>query len=310
MGSFSQDGSAQDGSEAGLVRLQHEAQRAPSSIQRRSGQTQPSGDDSELRVDLLIRAIEYEIIPRLMQAHRTSDYCELPGGLSSPQVSEAEVDSFTAMVIEPSEDILQAQIDAMRSRGVSVEALYLDLLTPVARRLGTLWEQDLCSFSDVTIGLGRLQQILRELSRAFGETTDRLGKGMNILLVPCPGEQHSFGLVMVGEFFRRAGWHVTGGPAVLDPVALVAKENFDVVGLSMAADIFRAEMASCIRNIRRATKNSNLVVLVGGPAFLANPGLVAELRADAMATDGREAPRLIETLITERRASRTWSNKI
>ena len=35
--------------------------------------------------------------------------------------------------------------------------------------------------------------------------------GRRILLTAVPGEQHSFGLYMVAEFFRRAGWDVVDG---------------------------------------------------------------------------------------------------
>ena len=52
-------------------------------------------------------------------------------------------------------------------RGASVETLYLDLLAPTARHLGDLWDADVCDFTEVTVGLGRLQQVLHELSPAF-----------------------------------------------------------------------------------------------------------------------------------------------
>ena len=58
-------------------------------------------------------------------------------------------------------------VEALRAQGVSLESLYLDLLAGAARRLGEWWASDLCDFADVTVGVGRLQQILRELSPEF-----------------------------------------------------------------------------------------------------------------------------------------------
>lgn len=310
MGSFSHDGLMQNVGNVEAYPSQSASRANSTSVPQINAHLKLSGSDVELPTDVLIRAIEQEIIPRLMRAHRESQACELPVNPGSPRISQEEVDSFTAMVIEPAEDVLQVQIDSMRRRGISVETLYLELLTPVARRLGELWEQDLCSFSDVTIGLGRLHQVLRVLSQAFGESTVRPAKGLSILLMPCPGEQHSFGLAMVGEFFRRAGWYVKGSLSPEDPADMVSKENFDVIGLSMAADIFRAELAKCIQDIRRASINRSLVILVGGPAFLADPGLVATLQADVMAADGREAPGIVEALLAERRPNSSRGSKV
>ncbi len=134
----------------------------------------------------------------------------------------------------------------MRLKGIAVETIYLELLAPVARHLGSLWEQDLCDFTEVTIGLGRLHQVLRELSPGFSQSVGHAGNGRRILLLPSPGEQHTFGLVMVSEFFRHAGWDVAGGPweAGADPVTMVKREWFDVVGFSLGFRIASGRFVS------------------------------------------------------------------
>lgn len=300
MGSFGRDGTEQDGVAAGSYAIPTLSRSAASTHRLVQRPLSAQGGDADLRVEVLIRAIEHEIIPRLMLANRSSTACSMPALVSAARVSESEVDAFTALVIEPTEGALLAQIDSMRRRGIGIEELYLDLLTPVARRLGELWEQDLCNFSDVTIGLAGLHQALRNLSHAPEKHQDRQAKGLSILLAPCPGEQHSFGLVMVGEFFRRAGWRVETCFAPINPVDRVSDARFDVIGLSMGAEVFQAEMAKCVREAREASLNPGILVMVGGPAFLANPGLVFECRADAMAATGKEAPRIIESLLAQR----------
>ena len=199
----------------------------------------------DMRLALLSRAIEHEIIPRLMLAHQTPDACISLLQSSAPQVSTEDVRAFAKLVLAPDENVAHACIEAMRVRGISVETIYLDLLAPVARYLGELWEQDLCDFTEVTVGLGRLQQVLRELSPAFGHSND-LASGRSVLLLPGPGEQHTFGLVMVAEFFRRAGWDVGGGPweAGADPVLMVKREWFDVVGFSLGNEGHVDELGS------------------------------------------------------------------
>ena len=253
----------------------------------------------DLRLALLSRAIEDEIIPRLMLAHPTAGECLPLTPSASAQVSQEDVQAFAGLVLAPDENLAQACIEAMRTSGISVETIYTDLLAPVARHLGVLWEEDLCDFTEVTVGLGRLQQVLRELSPAFGQTSTNT-TGNRVLLLPGPGEQHTFGLVMVSEFFRRAGWDVGGGAweAGADPVVMVQREWFDVVGFSLGNVAQLDELAACIKDVRAAALNKSMCVIVGGPLFLANPEHVAYVNADAASTDGSQAPALAARLMS------------
>ena len=253
----------------------------------------------ELRLALLSRAIEDEIIPRLMLAHPTADDCLSLTPPASAQVSPQDVQAFAKLVLAPDENVAHACIEAMRTSGISVETIYTDLLAPVARYLGVLWEEDLCDFTEVTIGLGRLQQVLRELSPAFGQSNTSTS-GSRVLLLPGPGEQHTFGLVMVAEFFRRAGWDVGGGAweAGADPVVMVQREWFDVVGFSLGNVTQLDDLAACIKSVRAAALNKSICVIVGGPLFLANPEYVAYVNADAASTNGAQAPELAARLVS------------
>lgn len=255
----------------------------------------------ELRLALLSRAIADEIIPRLMLAHPGTVDCLPLTPPASAQVSLEDVRSFTQLVLAPDENVAHACIETMRTSGVSVETIYTDLLAPVARYLGELWEDDLCDFTQVTVGLGRLQQVLRELSPAFGQSSAGTS-GNRVLLLPGPGEQHTFGLVMVAEFFRRAGWDVGGGPweAGADPVVMVKREWFDVVGFSLGNVDQLDDLAACIKSVRAAALNKSICVIVGGPLFLVNPEYVAYVNADAASTDGAQAPGLAASLVAAR----------
>ncbi|RZI98931.1 MAG: cobalamin B12-binding domain-containing protein [Haliea sp.] len=260
---------------------------------------------------LLARAIEHEIIPRLMLAHRAPNECLETDLRDAPRLGPQDVERFARLVLARDDDVAHACVEAMRGRGVPIESIYLDLLAPVARHLGELWEQDLCDFTDVTLGLGRLQQVLRELSPAFGQSIDHPTNGRRVLLLPSPGEQHTFGLVMVGEFFRLAGWDVAGGPsdAGVEPAALVRREWFDVVGFSTATDIHLTELQECIATVRQASLNPHLGIMVGGPLFAKHPECVGQVHADAAAADGRHAPILAEQLVARRAGSVVWRDR-
>jgi methanogenic corrinoid protein MtbC1 len=239
----------------------------------------------------LVRTIEGEIIPRLMLAHRTGAAEAPQPPANAPGTSGDDVAALARLVLK--QDISEAHgyVEAARARGVPLETLYLELLAPTARYLGELWEADLCDFTEVTFGLWRLQQLIRDLSQAFQHEAEFREQDRRALLLPAPGEQHSFGLFMVAEFMRRAGWDVWAGPAVnLDELTtIVRSEPFAVVGLSVSCEQRLDGLASSIHAVRRASKNRGVGVMVGGQIFKERPELVALVGADATAVDGRQA---------------------
>ncbi len=245
-------------------------------------------------VAVLAQAIQHEIIPRLMLAHKTPQLCEMPADYAAVVVTPDMVVRFSDLILARSEVQALELIESLRIKGAPIESIYLDLLAPAARYLGELWEEDRCDFTDVTIGLGRLQNMLHELSAEFEKYKNPVRNGLHILLVPTPGEQHTFGLAMVAEFFQREGWDVTGGPYELldDPVAMVRRQKYDVVGFSLATDRHLEQLAQCIRAVRKASQHPGVCIMVGGPLFASNPDFFERVGADLLAGDGSLAPGL------------------
>ena len=256
----------------------------------------------EERSACLARTLEHEIIPRLVDAHRSDAGLDASNDQLSGSIVQAEVERFTESLVRGDEPALMATVAALRERGLSVEQLLIDLLAPAARHLGHMWCEDLCYFTDVTIGLGRLQRMMRELSPAFGTEVAHPPNGRRVLLVRAPGEQHSFGLSMVAEFFRRAGWEVVsaGEGEDADPVTAVRREWFDVVGFSAGSEARLDWLPACIAAVRRSSCHRDIAVLVGGPVFTLRPHLARQVGADATASDGSEAPGLAESLLAGR----------
>jgi MerR family transcriptional regulator, light-induced transcriptional regulator len=169
-----------------------------------------------------------------------------------------------------------------------------------------MWEEDECDFSTVTVALGRLQRLLRELSPAFGSEVEHPANGRRALFVQPRDEQHSFGLSMVAEFFRRDGWDVIGGVggAVADPALIVRDEWVDVVGFSVGTDGRLPWLRETISAVRKASRNPALRVLVGGPPFAAHPEWADDTGADGTARDGKDAPNVAELLLSRATATR------
>ena len=249
------------------------------------------GEFSFKMLTRLGRTIENELIPRLMLAFDSTPH-------STPTVENlAElVEDFVALVVQQEAHVAVRYVDTLRSKGTPLATLYLDLLAPAARKLGEMWEEDEVSFSDVTIGVCRMHQVLLEFSRCFDATSRDSGDIRNALIAPSPGEQHTFGLFMVMEFLRRDGWTCySGTPATnRDFVKLAESQDFELIGLSVSADRHLDDTRKLIAELRRI---SNAKIVVGGRCFLDRPELAEDLGADAMATDGREALRVVDRLI-------------
>jgi methanogenic corrinoid protein MtbC1 len=169
--------------------------------------------------------------------------------------------------------------------------------------MGDLWLADECSFIDVTIGLARLQQVVRELSPSFEPELAEARPTRRALLLTAPGEQHTLGVSMVEQFFRRAGWEVAAPPkGEASAVNLVRKEWFTMVGFSVSCVELLDGLQSTIRSLRHTSRNPDLIVMVGGNAFIDQPDLVSRVGADAMAADGRQAVLGLNGLLSSARA--------
>jgi methanogenic corrinoid protein MtbC1 len=185
-------------------------------------------------------------------------------------------------------------------------SLYLGIITEAARRLGALWDEDRCHFADVTISMGRLQQVVRAISPKFQSAALSRPQTDAILLAPAPGEQHSFGLVILSEFVLREGWHVVGGPISSrnDTADVVRATWVDVVGFSIGSNARVPALTSCIRDVRSASVNTDIKVMVGGSLLLTQPGVLKEVGGDASATDATGAVRVARGLLPARTVAR------
>ena len=262
--------------------------------------------EAKQRLAHLARTIEADVIPRLVQAHRHATPAANTESAAVPTQTGEQVAGFVALIIGDSDEDVQAAVNGKRREGMSVEALYLDLFAPAARLLGDMWSDDACDFSTVTVALGRLQRLLRELSPAFGTEVEYPASGRRALFAQPADEQHSFGLSMVAEFFRREGWDVFGvvGGALDDPAVRLRKEWADVIGLSIGSERRLDWLRKCIVALRSASRNPGVVVMVGGPIFTLHPDWVAGVGADATARDAREAPRVAARLLAATRIRR------
>jgi methanogenic corrinoid protein MtbC1 len=257
------------------------------------------------RAALLNRLVATEILPRLALAKRAEAAGREAAAIAGYLTTDVDTEELVGILLTRDAAAAVAFIGLLRLRGATPESLYIGILSDAARRLGVLWENDRCDFAQVTIGVGHLQQVARGLAPDFHDAAVRRPEAYSILLLPVQGEQHSFGLLLLAEFFRRAGWHVAGGPvsAGLDPADIVRGTWFDIIGFSLGSELLLGHLTKTIRRVRRVSRNRDLGIMVGGPLFLRQPSLVARVGADATAHDAQSAVRQANGLLARRAAT-------
>lgn len=255
---------------------------------------QVSGLSSDLQ-----RVVEGEIIPRLMLLEAHNRKCEervrtAASGAAGQQVSaapipEENIAEFAQLILAQDAEIAVLYIEALSEQGLGIDRLFADLLAPAARRLGILWEEDQIDFVDVTVGMSLLHEIVHRYRPSY--SFDFPDRTKRILLQPAPGEQHTFGLLLVSDYFMKRGWDVRGGYP-LDPLEIddiISSQRWDVLAFSIANTRLVDDLCAEIGRARKLSRNTDVQVLIGGNAVAEDPELARKIGADLIASSPAEA---------------------
>jgi MerR family transcriptional regulator, light-induced transcriptional regulator len=239
----------------------------------------------------LLATIEAEIIPRLMLAHRTDPISPALCADSRLPPTTEEIYEFAKRAACHDLAGCLAFVETICREGASLEVVLLELVAPAARLLGEHWKLDLRTFTEVSAGLGTLQQVLHILGPSFAPALPHRGL---VVLLAAPGEQHTLGLYLVGEFIRRAGWGVQIDPGMSkeDLVNLLRSERVEMVGFTVSNTQLVPALAPMIEAARAASLNPSLEIIVGGSIDLTE--FAATHAVSLCASDARDAVRRLE----------------
>ena len=241
-----------------------------------TAQSPPLGDGSRLPLPEALRQ-SAPIGPRLVGGTSFS-------GKSGLDLAQIQV---LAQACLQGLDAARQVVFGWQRQGQSLEDIYLQGITPCARLLGDWWCSDRLDFAMTTIASSHLQQLLHDFSAEFLQESPQQRNGLSVLLLTEPGAQHSLGLFMLSEFFKRAGWAVTVAVPqdVGDFKQLFLSDWFDAVGISVSTDRHLQTLNTLLPQLRDASDNLNLHVFVGGPMAYAAPELLKGLAAKVLAED-------------------------
>ena len=256
------------------------------------------GDPSECETSIL-SIIEAQIIPRLLKAERVigSKLTLVPASRAMP--SKEEIHSFVHLCVSPDPHAAQIFVNRLLKEGLNTEHIFLELITPAARELGTQWDLDRMDFVDVTHGLVRLHAIAHEIGFAYRDGPVVEGDVKRVMIASAPGSKHMLGPTIVADFYRKEGWQVVIeiSSSKKELVQAVENEWFDTVGLSVSIASQLADLGDLVDQIKRSSRNPRLVVLLGGPIFTVQNFQASDFGANVICIDAKEAVSLALALL-------------
>jgi MerR family transcriptional regulator, light-induced transcriptional regulator len=198
--------------------------------------------------------------------------------------------------------------------GVDIEDVYLEGITPVARLLGQWWCDDVIDFASATLAFTRLRQLLFELSPLFLMDVSDHARGLTCFMVGEFQVQHTMGLFMLSEFFRRNGWQVRTDECESgdDLLRKMSSDWFDLMAISLSCERQVPLMRRFIPLIRKASPNPDLKIIAGGALLSVCPEIVTGLGVELIAQDARSAQKSALELVSNkqyiRKSEFTFSN--
>ncbi len=256
-------------------------------------------DDVAVRQANLARVVSDEVVPRLLRLHADvlPDAPPVAVLIEALAPSAADVSALADIVLGPDLEAAAAYVMMLRDRGLSLDTLFVELLEPTARHLGRMWDNDECDFVDVTLGVVRLQKLLAIFNNTHEEPA--LETRRRVLMATMPGDQHRFGVTMVGRFLSAAGWQVqTEFASATEKIVGAAHRTwFAVAGLTAGSDRHLDGLRKMIVRLRERSLNPAIGIMVGGPMFTQEPGLASEIGADATAADAPAAVLVAQKLL-------------
>ncbi|AOF99407.1 MAG: cobalamin B12-binding domain-containing protein [Blastomonas fulva] len=255
-------------------------------------------DDLARRQGQLAQLISDRVIPQLLRLHSdvVPDAPPVEVVVKALAPDRDDITGLADIILGSDLEAAVSYVTLLRDRGLSMDALFVELLEPTARHLGEMWDHDLCDFIDVTLGVARLQKLLAAFNNSH--IAPQLDSRRAVLMAMTPGDQHFFGVTMVERFLLASGWKVrTETSASAAEIADATQGSwFAVAGLTAGSEQMIDSLTTTIARIRQQSCNPHIGIMVGGPIFTANPALAAKVGADATAPNAPTAVLIAQKL--------------
>lgn len=182
-----------------------------------------------------------------------------------------------------------SEIQKAVDEGVSVNEIYLQVITPVMRELGRLWH-----LNKITVGHEHYCTAVTQMVMAslFPKIFSVEQKKRRLLSICVAGELHEIGARMVSDLFEMNGWDTIflGADVPVESVInTLIEHEANVLAISVTLVSNLGALTEIIEAVRATPACVNVKILVGGAALNIDSSLWQKLGADGWAIDGPSA---------------------
>ncbi len=194
-----------------------------------------------------------------------------------------QIEELCNALIGDDPDAGAAYVRKVLAEGASLEDVYLGYLAGAARMLGKWWENDLASFSEVTIGTSRMYAIMRAMRHLFTSAVQPDTK--SAVFAAVPGDTHTLGVRMATDIFNKDGWDIDLKSAQThdELLAEIVSANAAIIGLSAAGRHSLDALARLVVALRIV--NPGAYILVSGQIVNETEDLISIMDVDEVASD-------------------------
>lgn len=178
-------------------------------------------------------------------------------------LEERFVKQLHSAVTHPDSSRREAVVADMLEARLSKDDIAERIIPEVARRLGQEWCEDQSSFAMVTIGVARLQAMLRDLTPRHNDNISKRSPGTSVAVIAT--EDHTLGAMVLARIVRRLGASVRliVGKSDSEAIACINAGSYDGVMISAACVDRLPRVKSLVDKLKRAN-TADIPVIVGG----------------------------------------------
>lgn len=202
------------------------------------------------------------------------------------ELREPVIVGLVAASTSGSKDAFASLLLEVRRARITLAALADIYIPEAARRMGEAWHEDQMSWMDVSIGVGRMQSLLREIGAAWAaDQAGDAGHG-TVLLLGAEREQHTLGPMVVMGQLRRFGVSVCLriAPTFAELNTLLATRQFDGILISVSTKDKLEAVAKTVEFLKNQMSQPCPIV-VGGAVMARVEDLAACTGADFSTND-------------------------
>lgn len=225
-----------------------------------------------------VRALAREVIGRLDRCKAVADPAD-----TAPQPDQ--IIQLCDALLGADNDAAHGLVMAARGDGMPIETLHLGYIAEAARLLGTRWENDEASVSQVIIGAGRIYGILRTLRELFVSVRLQRPDRYRAAFASTPGEIHTLGVTMAADHLRRKGWQIDMKAGLTHDALIeaISHDDYPIIGLSASSSMMIFPLARLIVALR--VTNPAAWIMVGGQIVKEEPHIQSLVDADGIVLD-------------------------